>query len=108
MTERIRVELLIGRVVHDRDGRKVGRIEAIHAHRTQRDCLVDEFVVGPAALGERFGRILLFHALGIRLSRHEPTRIPWRELDLSDPRQPRLRISLDELRALQETLPPRR
>lgn len=100
MTEKkkdlVRLELLIGKLVRDKDGKRVGKIEAVHAHRTQRDCVIDEFIVGREGLAERLGSSIITRAFGFRPSRN-PGTIPWRELDLSDPEHPRLRCRIDEL-----------
>ena len=86
---KVHLELLIGTLVVDVDGKRVGRIEEVHAHRKGAECYIDEYVVGRAGLAERLG------------ARWKPARkpsvIPWQTLDLSDPAHPRLRCRLGEL-----------
>ena len=77
----VRVQELVGRRVRDAEGNVVGRIQEIHATWRGEECYVEEFELGAAALLERLG-----------ISRRgEPRKIPWQELDLSDPQNPRLR-----------------
>jgi hypothetical protein len=95
----VRVELLAGRRVLDADDRPIGRLEEIHADRVDLECLVREYVIGPAALLERLGA----WAGGLQplrgaLRRFDwEYRIPWELLDLSDPRRPRVRARRSEL-----------
>ena len=80
MTQHIRVQELVGRRVRDANGEVVGRIEGIHSVCRDDTCWIEEFELGTGALLARFGIVPA-----------EPRRVPWRELDLSDPRRPRLR-----------------
>lgn len=82
----VHVERLVGTRVRDTAGRVVGRIEEIHADDAG---VVSEFLVGPAALWERLGQATLdlpFVRL-LEIERSE-RRIPWNELDLTDPDRP--------------------
>jgi hypothetical protein len=92
----VRVELLLGREVVDRNGRPVGRIEEIQASWEGDRCLVQEFHLGPHALAERFSALPLvshlLHAFGRKL--HRPLRVGWQAMDLSDPEHPRLRAAI--------------
>jgi hypothetical protein len=85
----VHVELLLGRLVRDSEGAKVGRIFAVHAEVEGEDCVVREYELGASAL---------LGQLGIPRWR-KPLRVPWDQLDLSDPERPRLRCRRDELRA---------
>jgi len=97
MTQALRevhVEKLLGRRVRDASGRVVGRIEEIH---TDDKGVVSEFLLGPAALWERLGQSTLelpfVRLLGLQRSDH---RVPWNELDLSDPDHPRTTTQFEE------------
>ena len=98
----LHVENLIGRRVLSLDGATVGRLEEIRASRVGGEVVVTEFHVGSAALLERLS------VLAIRLSPHGASRRSWRrgyrvrwdQLDLSNPRQPRLRCPVEELAVL--------
>ena len=94
-TARVRLELLVGREVHDSGGKRMGRIVSVTAERQGDDCVVKEFLLGPAALLKRFG-ISTLHIVGF--PRREPLAVPWEKLDLSDPARPRLSCRGDELK----------
>jgi sporulation protein YlmC with PRC-barrel domain len=88
----VNVEVLIGRKVFDAKGGVIGRIEEILAVEQGEDLVVSEFHVGTIGLMERlsvyhFG-VGLLRFLGARGHVADPKRIPWRELDLSDPDRP--------------------
>ena len=92
MSAEVNVELLIGRMVHDAEGRKIGRIEEILAVEKGDELVVSEYHVGSEGLMERLSAyhagIGLIRLLGARGHVADPKRIPWQELDLSDPRKP--------------------
>jgi hypothetical protein len=92
----LRVELLLGRKVVDRNGRPVGRVEEIQATEEGGECLVHEFHLGPDALLERFSALpLVRHFLGLFGHHvHRPLRVGWQAMDLSDPEHPRLRAAI--------------
>lgn len=88
----VALDALIGRVVRDHGGRSLGRIEEVHADTVDGVCEIREYVLGAGALVERLGawRVgrWLLGRLGSRRSRRV---VPWDELDIDDPRAPRLR-----------------
>ena len=86
--KKVHLELLLGRQVYDPDGVRVGRIFAVLAEREGDDCVIREYHLGTGALLSR---------LGIP-SRKDPIRVPWEQLDLSDPEKPRLRCRAEELK----------
>lgn len=97
----INVELLIGRQVRDVDGEKVGRIEEFKVERDDKSLVLDSYLVGSSALIERLSAWTLVrpvaHALhGGRF--YSLYRVPWKDMDLSDPQHPRLRIAKQDLR----------
>ena len=87
-TTNVHAELLVGRRVRDASGRVIGRIEAIHVRRRGPHYFVEEYHVGPAAWFERLG---ISTARMIGIGGRQPRRIPWQQLDLSDPENPRLK-----------------
>jgi len=102
----IRLELALGRRVRAKNGRSVGRLEEVRARKEGADWIAREIRLGPAALLERV-------AAGTRLfgkRRPRGKAAAWSDIDLSDPRRPRLRIAASELRPLteEEVLPPPR
>lgn len=95
MTTTIQVERLLGREVRTLNNRRLGRLEEFRAERRGDDWFVVEYVVGAAGLLERLGlgaRLVLgIHRVGVCVVR-------WDQLDLTDPKRPRLTCSVDELR----------
>ena len=91
----IRLQAIVGRKVHDVDGKVAGRIGQVIATRIGADCHVDEYHLGPAAFLARLG-ISAGHLIGLR-ARQEPLRVPWHQMDLSNPHHPRLKCRVDEL-----------
>ena len=107
MVREVLLNDLIGTIVRDRDGQKVGRIEELLAnielHAEGNDYVVSEFHVGAYGLleaftGGAFTRILL-QRFG-RFARYRQFRIQWDQIDITDPERPRLSISRSELEAV--------
>jgi hypothetical protein len=97
--QQIHAELLLGQKVFALNGRSIGRLEEIRTAKSGGHYFVSEFLVGEYAVFERLsawsiGRALL-HIFGAK--REEGYRIRWDQLDLSDPRRPRLLCDVDEL-----------
>ena len=92
MSAEVNVEMLIGCKVFDADGRAVGKVEEILAIEKGDELVVSEVHVGTYGLVERLSAyhvgIGLLRLLGARGHVRDPERIPWQELDLSDPRKP--------------------
>ena len=87
----LHLELLLGKKVHDANGRLVGRIEEFIVEEGPGGAHLVEFHLGRAALLERLGGAMLKLPFLSQLRSHEePVRIPWDKLDLSDPESPRL------------------
>jgi sporulation protein YlmC with PRC-barrel domain len=91
--QELRVEDLIGRVVHNDFGRPIGRIQDLRVEPEGEDYLVTAFLLGPLERWRRLrvfaGQLPTFRALGF--GREPEVRpIPWDWLDLSDPSGPRL------------------
>lgn len=88
----LHVELLSGRKVVDRNGKKVGRIEEIVAeYAAGRELIVQEVHIGRFGFLERFS-VRMF---GTRATK--PSKLRWEDLDFTDPEHPRLKIALDDL-----------
>ncbi len=98
MIKNVHVELLAGRRVRDTSGRPVGRIQSIRARRRGSDYFVEEYHLGPAAFLEGLG-ISTAKLIGLPIAR-DPVKIPWDQLDLSDPEHPRLRCTKEELKGM--------
>lgn len=86
---------LVGRPVRDVDGKRVGRIESVHAEIHGEECVVTEWELGPAALFARLG-ITAGRLIGIP-RRAEPIRVPWDRIDVRNPKDVRLLCRKEEL-----------
>lgn len=99
----LHLELLIGKCVLDSTGQPVGRIEEIRAAQQGDDWVIQEYLIGTAAVLERLSAwtlgIRILHLLGAHKI-YEGYRVPWDKLELSDPQHPRLRCSIDAIKAL--------
>ena len=104
MTRFVEVQVLLGRRVRDAAGEIAGRIESIRAERIGPRCVVQEYQLGTAAFLDRAG-IVVSRLFGFG-GRSKMLRVPWQQLDLTNPREPLIRCSVDELRAMQPQLPP--
>lgn len=97
----VNVELLLGRTVVDANGEKVGRIEELRAEEDGDRCRVEAYLVGTSALIERLSAWTLVRPIKRALrTRHiySVFEIPWQEMDLSDPKKPKLRVAKADLR----------
>jgi hypothetical protein len=105
---RVRVQLLLGKKVRDPSGKCAGRIEEIVAEEDGDECLVSHYLLGRSGLIQRLSvtdlSVFFLRFLGA-LGRPRDHRVSWEQMDLSDPRRPRLRCSIEELKAMQ---PPQR
>ena len=99
MTE-LNLELVLGRKVRSRDGKPLGHIETIHVVRAGDAWLISEFHIGPDALIERLAVGLLpgrLREAAQRRSHSRRHRIAWHQIDITDPRHPRLLCDESEL-----------
>jgi sporulation protein YlmC with PRC-barrel domain len=88
----VRLEDLLGRRVVAANGRPVGRIEEIRAERRGGEYEVVEYLVGTRAVLERWSVVQdLFGMKGRKLVAR------WNQVDISDPRGPRLTCPLAEV-----------
>jgi sporulation protein YlmC with PRC-barrel domain len=107
MTSELHLEQLIGRCVYDSVGNRVGRIEEVHAKQQGDDWVILEYLVGTAAIVERLSAwnlgTGLLHFLGAR-KLNKSYRIPWNQLDLSNPEHPRLICTVEKLKEISQQL----
>lgn len=99
----IHLELLLGKRVLDSTGKPIGRIQEVRAEQQGDEWVIQEYLIGTAALIERLSAWTI--ALGLLpLLRAGKSRsgykVPWDKLDLNDAEELRLRCSLDELKKL--------
>ena len=90
----VRLQDINGRNVVDPDGKVAGRIGEVIAERVGADCHVIEYLLGPAAFLGRLG-ITAGRLIGVKT--RGPLRVPWNQVDLSDPKKPRLRCRIADL-----------
>jgi sporulation protein YlmC with PRC-barrel domain len=97
-----RVEELVGRRLCDVDGRKIGRIEEFVVELRGIEWVVVEVHVGPGALLERLVDLSTLFPLMSTLQRRlrRRFRVPWEELDLTNPDRPKARARAATLRRL--------
>ncbi len=105
MTQEVRVEQLLGKLVVDIQGEKVGRIQEIRAEQQGQDWIVAEYLVGLAAVLERssawaIGRSI-FTLFGSREA-GQGFRVAWNQLDLTQIDHPRLTCTIADLKPLDE------
>jgi hypothetical protein len=103
----LHLELLLGKSVFDTMNNPIGRIEEVRAEQQGDEWVIREYLVGVVAIFERLSAwnlgAGLMHLLGAR-NLHQGYRVPWDKLDLSDPGQPRLLCTLDELKEISHQL----
>lgn len=101
--QEIHVERLLGKRVLALNGRSIGRLEEIRTHSVKDQCYVTEFLVGSYAMFERLSAVGVGRAV-LKLFKWDKDsqgyRVPWEQLDLSNPDQPRLRCKVTELTKL--------
>ena len=96
----INIEQLLGTKVRDIDGVKVGRIEEIRVERGENALMVEAFCIGASAVIRRLSAWTLVRPIQRALASHSiysVYEIPWRDMDLSDPKRPKLRITKAEI-----------
>lgn len=96
----IKVELLLGRKVHDAEGKEVGRIEEIRAERSDNALLIEAYLIGASALVDRLSAWTLVRPIkGLLKNRHIYSLydVPWQDMDLTDPTHPVLRTAKRDL-----------
>ena len=95
------IELLVGRKVFDSNGQKVGRIEEIRAEEVGDSCRVEAYLIGASALVQRLSAWTLVRPIKRALKSrnvYSVFEVPWQEMDLSDPKKPKLRVAREDLR----------
>jgi len=98
--KRIHLEMLLGRMVKDIDGQKVGRIEEFRCEERNGETVITHYLVGQQGLWERLSIPGLAYSVLLPLGAKKGAathKIPWDKLDLSDPKHPKLRGRKDEV-----------
>jgi sporulation protein YlmC with PRC-barrel domain len=95
------IELLLGTKVYDSNGDEVGRIEEFRAEEVGNACRIEAYLIGASALIERLSAWTLVRPVARALRTrnvYSVFDVPWQEMDLSDPKRPRLRVAKKDLR----------
>ena len=95
----VHVELLLGTRVRDVDGNVVGRIEEFRVDRD--DARLESYLIGASALIERLSAWTLVRPIARALHSRKLYHlydVDWQDMDLSDPKRPKLRIAKKDLR----------
>lgn len=101
----LHLETLLGKQVMDVTGQPIGRIEEVRAQQQDQEWVIQEYWVGSAAVLERLSAWTLgLGLLRLLRARKLPNgyRIPWDQLDLSNPDRPRLKCTLQALTAVDQ------
>jgi sporulation protein YlmC with PRC-barrel domain len=102
VTAEVRVEAFLGKRVRDADGRFIGHLHDVRARREGKTLVVVDYLVGPAALFERFS-LLEFAREMLALfgfARSPGYVVPWQRMDLTLPGKPRCTCPAGELERL--------
>jgi hypothetical protein len=100
---RLHLELLLGRQVHDVSGKPAGRIEEVRARAEAGECVIEEYLLGRGGLLERLSVAHVLSAVVSLLGGYGTAaayRVPWDQMDLTDPTRPRLKCSAENLEQL--------
>ena len=92
---------ILGRKVYDSDGKYAGCLEEIEAERGDESCLVKSYLVERRGLVARITAWALADSLQHAIPVNEnslPYRIPWDQMDFSEPRRPRITVPQSQLR----------
>jgi hypothetical protein len=94
--DQVYLDELLGRVVVAGNNRPIGRLEEFHAEQRGDYFHITTFVIGSAGLMERLNvgvKALFGKAGSAKIARPH-------QIDISDPKHPRLTCSIDELQDL--------
>jgi sporulation protein YlmC with PRC-barrel domain len=103
MARVVHLERLLNKKVLDSKGRKAGRIEEVCVRVSAGGWVVEAYLLGKAGLLARLSVPELARSLlGLRSAGRSSTEaVPWDKMDLMDPHRPRLKCTVEELKAMQ-------
>jgi hypothetical protein len=98
----VHLELLVGRKVLTQNNTSVGRLEEVHADLRSGKCFVEEYLVGTYGVFDRLSALAIGRALLGMAGKFIKTgyRIPWDQMDLSDPDKPKLKCKVSQLKRI--------
>jgi hypothetical protein len=97
----VNVELLLGTKVRDAGGNSIGRIEEFRVGRDEKSCTIEFYLIGAAGWISRLSAWTLIRPVARTLHArklYHLYEVRWQDMDLSDPRRPKLRIAKGDLR----------
>ena len=95
MLPEVRLDRLLGREVLAGNQRPIGRLEEFRAEVRDGECVITEYVIGPAGLLERLD------LKGLLVTQRQRGYVArWDQLDISDEGRPRLACPIAELEKL--------
>ncbi|MEO8575663.1 MAG: PRC-barrel domain-containing protein [Gemmatimonadales bacterium] len=106
----IQVYQFLGKRVVDADGHHIGRVEEIEATRGDDNCAIDAYIIEHRGLLDRVGTWALSGSLRRLLPEPQssrPYRVPWDQMDLTDPGHPRVTVPADQLQRVSVSQAPR-
>jgi sporulation protein YlmC with PRC-barrel domain len=92
---------MLGMKVVDSDGVHIGRLEEIEAQRGDDSCVIEAYLVEHRGLLDRLSSWAVTSSLRDKLPKgasSSPYRVPWNEMDLTDPAHPRTLVPESALR----------
>jgi sporulation protein YlmC with PRC-barrel domain len=101
----VHVYEFLGKKVTDSEGIHIGRLEEIEAARGEESCAIEAYLVEHRGLLDRISSWALSPSLRRILPKGEkskPFRVPWDQMDLSDPAHPRVLVSKSDLRRVRD------
>ena len=96
----VNLEKAIGKKVYDSDGKVAGRLEEVHGDWRGDECIVKYYTL---ATKKKSKSMTLSHVLMFLLRQMGAQKtqgaavVTWDQMDLSDPKRPRLRVRAEEL-----------
>jgi sporulation protein YlmC with PRC-barrel domain len=91
---------ILGKKVVDCEGRYAGRLEEIEAERGENESLIESYFVVHRGLIDRIQTWALAAPIQKSIPVREksrPYRVPWDQMDMSDPEHPRILVPQSEL-----------
>lgn len=88
---KVQLREMLGTKVHDPDGVPIGHLEEVEVERGETECVVTAYIVEHRGLLDRVSSWALTSGMQKALERrsqNRPYRIPWDQMDMSDPRHP--------------------
>lgn len=85
----LQLKTILGARVVDSEGHHIGRLEEIIADRGDEACEINSYIVEHRGIFDRMSTWALTSSLRSRMSKKQPYRVGWNQMDLSDPHRPR-------------------